>query len=222
LKNLTLIIPAKNEAESLPEFLKELKHIDVNIIVVLPTEDLATQDSIKNNKNVKIIHQKRDGYGSAIIQGILHSDTEYSCIINADGSMDPKYLKQMLDNCIDKDLIFASRYEKPEGGSDDDTILTYIGNKVFSFLGNIIFNLKISDILFTYVLGKTESFKKLDLSYHDFRLCIELPIKAKKRELKYSTLPSYERSRIAGTKKVNAFIDGLLILFGILSFIGKK
>jgi len=222
LKDLTLIIPAKNEAESLPRFLNELKYLNLKILVVLQKEDLSTQNSIKNLKNVEILIQKKEGYGSAIIEGLSNSNTEYSCIINADGSMDPKYLKPMLDKCQDKDLIFASRYEKPEGGSDDDTIVTLIGNKVFTFLGNILFNLKISDILFTFILGKTKSFNKLKLDYHDFRLCVEIPIKAKKRGLVYSTLPSFERSRIAGKKNVNVIIDGLLILFGILNFIGKK
>ncbi len=222
MKNLTLIIPAKNESESLPNFLKELQHLDVNIIVVLQDEDKDTQNSIKNLSNIKMLIQKINGYGSAIIEGLNNSKTEYSCIINADGSMDPKYLKTMLENCIDKDLIFASRYEKPEGGSEDDTFITLIGNKMFSLLGNIIFNLKISDILYTFILGKTQSFQKLELKYHDFRLCVELPIKAKKIGLIYSTIPSFERSRIAGKKKVNWFIDGWLILFGMLSFIFKK
>jgi len=222
LKNLTLIIPAKNEAESLPKFLNELENFDTNVLVVIQKDDTSTQNSVKNLNNIEILIQKKAGYGSAIIEGLSHSKTEYSCIINADGSMDPRYLKLMLEECRDKDLIFASRYEKPKGGSDDDTIVTFIGNKVFTFLGNTLFNLKISDILFTYILGKTKSFNDLELRYHDFRLCVELPIKAKKKGLSYSTLPSFERSRIAGKKNVNTIIDGLLILFGILSFIGKK
>ncbi len=222
MKNLTLIIPAKNEAESLPKFLKEIQHLDLDIIVILQEGDEETQNSIKNQPNTKTLIQKINGYGSAIIEGLNSSKTEYSCIINADGSMDPKYLKSMLEKCIDKDLIFASRYEKPGGGSEDDTFITLIGNKMFSLLGNLIFNLKISDILYTFVLGKTKSFQKLELKYHDFRLCVELPIKAKKRGLIYSTMPSFERSRIAGEKKVNWFLDGCLILYGMLSFVFKK
>ena len=222
MKNLTLIIPAKNEAESLPKFLKEIQHLDLDIIVILQEGDEETQNSIKNQPNTKTLIQKINGYGSAIIEGLNSSKTEYSCIINADGSMDPKYLKSMLEKCIDKDLIFASRYEKPGGGSEDDTFITLIGNKMFSLLGNLIFNLKISDILYTFVLGKTKSFQKLELKYHDFRLCVELPIKAKKRGLMYSTMPSFERSRIAGEKKVNWFLDGCLILYGMLSFVFKK
>ena len=166
--------------------------------------------------------KKKNGYGSAIVEGLNSSNTEYSCIINADGSMDPKYLTTMLEKCIDKDLIFASRYEKKGGGSEDDNFITFVGNKMFTFLGNIIFNLNISDILYTFVLGKTKSFRQLNLNYYDFRLCVELPIKAKRNNLVYSTIPSFERSRIAGKKKVNWFLDGFIILFGMLSFIFKK
>ena len=115
--------------------------------------------------------------------------------------------------------FFASRYIKPDGGSDDDTIVTFIGNKFFSFLGNILYKLEISDILFTYILGKTDSFKQLNLFYNDFRLCVEIPIKAKRKGLKYTSIPCFERNRIGGKKKVNAIIDGFLILLAILKFI---
>ena len=83
--------------------------------------------------------------------------------------------------------------------------------------------MNISDILFTYILGKTHSFKKLNLKNYDFRICVELPIKAKRMNFSYITLPSYERSRIGGKKKVNAIKDGLLILFEMvrLFFIKK-
>ena len=47
--------------------------------------------------------------------------------------MDPKYLDQMLKDCEKKDFVFASRYLKG-GGSDDDDIVTYLGNQFFSFL----------------------------------------------------------------------------------------
>jgi hypothetical protein len=51
---------------------------------------------------------------------------------------------------------------------------------------------------------------------------VELPIKAKKMNLKYICLPSFERPRLAGKKKVNAFKDGFLILIEILSLLIKK
>ena len=53
-------------------------------------------------------------------------------------------------------------------------------------------------------------------------LCVEMPIKAKRRGFKLSTIPSFERSRIAGTKKVNAFWDGLLILIKMIKLFFLK
>jgi hypothetical protein len=64
---------------------------------------------------------------------------------------------------LNKSFIFASRYIKG-GGSEDDSLLTFIGNKIFTLIGKIFFKLKISDILFTYVMGETIKFKKLKLS----------------------------------------------------------
>ena len=224
MENLTLIIPAKNESESLPIFLNELKKYNYKKMIVLQKDDLKTIESLKDYNEVEIFEQNQLGYGNAIIEGINNTKTEYFCIINADGSMDPKYLPLMLDTCKNYDLVFTSRYLRPDGGSDDDTLITLLGNKIFSFLGNFLFNLGISDILFTYILGKTNSIKSLELKSHDFRLCVELPIKAKKFNLKYKDIPSYERVRIDGFKKVNAIKDGFLILISIISlfFMRKK
>jgi len=218
MNNLTLIIPSKKESESLPIFLKELENINCIKLIVLENEDINTENSIKKIENIKILKQKNPGYGRAIIEGINNTETDYCCIINADGSMDPKYLSEMLKLCTDgNDLIFGSRYLRPGGGSEDDTFITLIGNKFFSLLGNILYKLKISDILYTYILGKTSSFKSLELKNYDFRLCVEIPIKAKKFHLKYKDIASFERSRIAGKKKVNAFKDGFLILIEMLN-----
>ena len=98
------------------------------------------------------------------------------------------------------EFIFSTRYKKP-GGSDDDTFLTLMGNYFFSFLCKILFRLNISDVLFTYVMGKTNAFKSLKLLSNDFTFCVELPIKAKFKSFKMYDFPSYERPRISGKKK---------------------
>ena len=82
MKNLTLIIPAKNEAESLPSFLNEIQHLDINIIVILQEDDKDTQNSIKNLPNIKILIQKINGYGGAIIEGLNNSKTDYLMMTN--------------------------------------------------------------------------------------------------------------------------------------------
>jgi len=221
MTDLTLIIPAKNEADSLPVVLNEIKNFGYKIIVVLESSDYETINSIKNF-DCKIIYQSHKGYGNAIIEGINNVDTKFLCIFNADGSFDPKDLNKMLKVCNKNlDFVFASRYMK-NSGSDDDTILTSIGNFLFTLIGKIFFSLKLSDILYTYLLGKTLSFKNLNLKSDDFCLCVEMPIKASRLKMKYLDIPSYERKRIAGEKKVNEFSDGLKILTYMIKSLFKK
>lgn len=218
-KNLTLIIPAKYESESLPVFLDELSNFDYDKLVILDKNDKETIESINQFKNIKILHQKNKGYGAALIEGIKYCSTDYFCIINADGSMDPIYLNEMFNTTKNEnlDFLFASRYKNSKAGSEDDSFITLLGNLIFSKLGNIFFSLKISDILFTYVLGKKKSFNELNLSSHDFTICVEFPIKAARNHYKLGCSPSFERSRIGGKKKVNEFKDGLLILIKMIT-----
>ena len=222
MNELTLIIPAKNEAESLPKVIDELKPYNYKIYIVLDKADVKTIEAIKNY-DIEIIFQGNKGYGDALIEGIKKCKTDLFCIFNADGSFDPKYLDQMLKKNEDNfEFVFSTRYKKP-GGSDDDTFLTFIGNYFFTFLCKILFRLNISDVLYTYVMGKTTAFQDLALKYNDFTFCIELPIKAKFKSLRMFDFPSYERPRISGKKKVNELRDGFLILISILRlFIFKK
>ena len=220
MNDLTLIIPAKNEKESLPRVLQNLKNYNYQVIVSLQKNDLETKNSIKNFD--VIIHQQTGiGYGNSITEGINRCSTKYFCIFNADGSFEIKDLEKMLIKCKNNDFVFASRYLRG-GGSDDDTMVTYIGNKIFSLVGRLLFSLNLSDILYTYVLGKTSKFKELNIKSNDFRFCVEFPIKIEISKMNYVSIPSYEKKRIGGKKKVNEFKDGFLILSAIIKLFFKS
>lgn len=218
MKNLTLIIPAKEESKSLPLVLDELKKFECRINVILHKTDIATIKSIRNY-DVDIIFQKNFGYGDALIEGINTCNTKFFCIFNADGSFNPKELDKMYQSMnFDKlDFLFASRYQN-NSGSEDDTIITFVGNYLFTFIGKIFFKLNITDILYTFVMGRTDKVRQLNLSEKKFAFCVELPIKAKRLNMNVMSCSSYERRRIAGIKKVNAFKDG----FEILIYMIKK
>ena len=212
MNELTLIIPTKNEAESLPIVLNELKKYNYKADIILHATDLDTIQAMKEYE-VNIVYQENFGYGDALIHGIKQCKTKYFCIFNADGSFNPSEINQMHETLKSKklDFIFASRYQA-SSGSEDDTIITLVGNYIFTYIGKIFFQLNISDILYTFIIGKTEQANILDLKQKDFSFCVELPIKAKKMKMELGSINSYERKRIAGKKKVDAFKDGFLIL----------
>ena len=110
MNNLTLIIPAKKEKESLSKVLDELKPYDFKIIVVLEKDDYETIETIKD-KNCEILYQKNFGYGDALIHGINYIDSELFCIFNADGSFNPIEITNMLNilKQNNSDLVFCKQ-----------------------------------------------------------------------------------------------------------------
>jgi glycosyltransferase involved in cell wall biosynthesis len=94
MNNLTLLIPAKNEEESLSFVLKELKKVKCKKLLIVT--NISKKISILKKKyNCDLIVQKNNGYGSAIKEGIKKIRTKYLCIFNADGSFDYKTLHKM-------------------------------------------------------------------------------------------------------------------------------
>ena len=216
MNDLTLIIPAKNERESLPKVLDELEKFEFKTNIILESSDKFTIEAIKNY-NCNIIYQDSKGYGDALNKGIETVKTDFFCIFNADGSFNPKEIDLMMSKIKNNkcDFVFGTRYEK-NCGSDDDTLITFIGNYIFTFLGKFFFKLEITDILYTFIMARTTCAKKLGLASKDFSFCVELPIKAKRANYKMCTSKSYERARIAGEKKVSEFKDGLKILSSMI------
>tara|TARA_B100001063_G_scaffold220329_1_gene225114 strand:+ start:1613 stop:2284 length:672 start_codon:yes stop_codon:yes gene_type:complete len=222
MKNVTLIIPAKNESEALPVVLSKLRKFKFKIMVVLHKSDVETIDSIKKFK-VKILYQNAHGYGDALIKGIKNCKTELFCIFNADGSFKATEISKMKKLLQTKklDFVFGSRYQK-NARSHDDTIITLVGNFLFTKFGQIFFGLPITDILYTFVLGKTKKAKKLNLIEKNFAFCTELPIKAVKKNMSIGSSSAEEFKRIAGEKKVNEFKDGLKILYSMIKLLFKN
>ena len=75
MENLTLVIPAKYEKESLPSVLNELKNYNLNILIVLEEMIMKRENQLK----ILIVNYyfKNKGYGDALIQGIKSVETKY-------------------------------------------------------------------------------------------------------------------------------------------------
>jgi len=210
---LTLVIPAKEEVDCLYKVLEELRNFNFHKIIVIPSN--ASLPKNWTFQNIKILNQSKIGYGNALLEGIKNVKTEFFCIFNADGSFNPNEIENMFAQTNSYDFVFGSRYLK-NGKSDDDTFVTKIGNYIFSKIGKIFFKLKLSDILYTYVIANTSKFKELGVKSNDFCFCVEFPIKMQKNNFSYIDSPSHERIRISGKKNVNEIVDGFKILFQMI------
>ena len=137
--------------------------------------------------------------------------------MDADGSYNPRSLLKMYKLIKKKklDSVLASRY-KNGLRSDDDTLIRFIGNMIFTKMLRLLFRINITDFLFHYMLCDLKKYKNLNLKYNSFSLCFEVPIRMKNKNYKILEIKSKERKRTSGVSKVNAFIDGLIMLKDVI------
>ena len=128
MQKINLIIPSKEKIEHLYKIISPLlRRKEINKIILVLNE--KNKKKFIKNKKLKIIAQKKSGYGSAIKEGFKISKSKFSCIFNADGSFNANDLPSMIKLTKQNDFIYASRYMKG-AGSEDDTMITLIGNFV--------------------------------------------------------------------------------------------
>lgn len=213
---VSLIIPTRNEANSLERIIKEIPAGFVDEIVVSDGHSTDGTRELAERLGCKVIIQEGRGYGLGIRTGIKHCRGDVIIFMDADGSQNPADIPRLLEKIREGyDVGWGSRY-LGRGKTADDTWLRYFGNKFFTFLTGFIHGLWVADILYTFAAFKKDIFDKINLESPGFELCVELPVKAHKAGFKFGQVPCIERKRMAGETKVNELIDGYKILKAIL------
>jgi SAM-dependent methyltransferase len=115
------------------------------------------------------------------------------------------------------DAVFGSRF----AGGQVRRVLLYrheLGNKLLTFLCNMVTNLNVTDMETCYKAVRTDLFKSIPLRSNDFRLEPELTIKLAKREARLFEVPiSYSGRTYQEGKKIN-WRDGYRALAAIIRF----
>ncbi len=114
---LTILLPALNEAENLKLLLPRLKDVlnaldlTYEIIVVNGPSTDGTAD-VARQSGAKVIDQTLPGYGGALIAGFEAAQGEFIITMDADLSHDPALIPKLWDALTthQADVVIASRY----------------------------------------------------------------------------------------------------------------
>jgi len=213
--SVSVIIITLNEFESIGQVLKELPRNLDEILVVDGYSSDGTPELVKS-LGYEVIMQQGKGYGAAFLTGIKKAKGDVLVLMDGDGSHNPADIPRLLEKVSEGyDAVFGSRY-LPGSGSEDDTIIRYFGNKVFTYFTNLVHHVGISDSLYLFAAIRREVFERIKLSGLGFEFCVEVPIKVHLAGFKIAEVPCFERKRFYGKSRVNAFFHGLRILWMII------
>ncbi|OGM30581.1 hypothetical protein A2630_02315 [Candidatus Woesebacteria bacterium RIFCSPHIGHO2_01_FULL_44_10] len=204
--SITIAIPAYNEEENIEWVVKDaLKSLpkyfkDFEIVVV---DDGSTDKTgeivdrlVKNKKNLRVVHQKNDGYSQAMWAGIKAATKEYVAYMPADGQFLIEDMRHCFEATNGADLILGYR-----GGRPDYNTKRMIFSYGYLTLLTILFDIKYMDVGWVNI-WKTKKVQKIKLTCaQGIFILTEILVRFRKKNYKIVEAPSYYRIRRAGEVK---------------------
>ena len=205
---ISILIPTKNEP-----YIQELVG-KINSTVRQSHEIIIIDKSDKkpNVKGAKVLRQKTDGLGNAILEGIAASRGDIIAMMDGDGSHDPKDLKRMIDKIPEYDIAIGSKLVK--GGRTEDPLSRQIVTRIFSVLARVMLGMKVKDPMTGFMVTKREVFERIKLRPKGFKIVLEVLYKSRAKVVE---VPITFHARKAGESKVGFNSKGLKEVLRIIN-----
>ena len=214
MKKLSVIIPARNEADNLTECISEISKeltqhsIDFEILVIDDGSTDSTQDLInKINKSISSVkcirNEGENGFGRAVRLGLENFTGDAVAIMMADRSDSPKDLVNYWGCVLDgNDCVFGSRFTKG-GKVFNYPFLKLLANRVVNTMIRFAFNIQCNDITNAFKMYTREAIEgcRPFISPH-FNLTVEIPLKAIVRGYSWKVVPISWKNRTKGVAKL--------------------
>ena len=228
MPKLSIIIPVYNEEKTILEIIsKVIKAKAFNfrkeIIIVDDSSTDKTKDKLKSlkDKSIKIFyHGKNMGKGAAIKTGLQNFTGDIVLIQDADLEYDPSDYEKLLKPIIDKktSVVYGSRFEVIRKNLSKMYKLHYLGNLFLTFLTNILYGVKITDMETGYKVFKRDAIKNISLKAKSFDFEPEITAKILKKGCKiYEVQINFHGRKFDEGKKIT-WIDGIKAVYYLVKY----
>jgi len=157
-QSVSIILPAKNEAESLDRLLPVLRKNfpEEEIIVVNDGSTDNTVELCKQNQVTVITHVYSMGNGAAIKTGARNASGDILMFMDADGQHSPDDINRLLEKIHEGyDMVVGARQINTHA-----SLLRRIGNTIYNRLASIMTGYPIEDLTSGFRAARARHFRK--------------------------------------------------------------
>lgn len=223
MKKLSIIIPVYNEKSTLLEIIDKIEKtnfpVELELIIVDDFSTDGSRDLIKNlpSKYITLFHEINKGKGAAIKTAQNQVTGDYVIIQDADLEYNPNDIIKLLNFAEENNqkIVYGSRnltknprYKKSY----------YWGGKLITFITNILFKTKLTDVNTCYKLFDSRIFKSIELEQNRFSFCEEITAKAIKQGESIKEIPISYKPRSSNEGKKIKPSDGLIAIQTLIKY----
>ena len=215
LKTVSILLPCLNEEETLDKCIKSIKK---NMkptkykweIIVCDNNSTDKSVSIAKKNRVKVITEKKKGYGATLLNGINTSKSDYLVMLDSDMSYSDADIPRMLGWLDDDyDFVIGNRFKGENTRNDAFPPLHKNGTKLLNLVANILFNTKVKDFHCGLRAFKREKILECNLESTGMEFASEMVIKAKLHKLKIKQFNTdYKKDERTHKGHLRTFRDG--------------
>jgi glycosyltransferase involved in cell wall biosynthesis len=220
---LSVVMPAYNEQATIEEMVRRV------VAVPLRTELIVVDDGSKDQTReiltrlaaelpIKVIFQPANaGKGAALRRGFEEVTGDLVVIQDADLEYSPEEFPELIDLIVQgrADVVYGSRFL---GRHRVFMFTHYIGNRIVTFLTNVLYNTMLSDMETCYKVMRVGVLRSFKLESNGFGIEPELTAKIFKRGYRVYEVPiTYDGRGYDEGKKIT-WRDGFVALWVLLKY----
>jgi len=208
---LSIILPAINEADNLSNLLPRLHEVAKSIgpyeIVVVEggsTDDTAARATMHG---ARVHFQKERGYGMALKEAFAQAKGKYIITMDADYSHDPSFIKDLYAARDRGAVVIASRYV--QGGSSDVSGLRSVLSRILNTVFRRVLAIPIHDMSSGFRLYRRSALEEIEITRTHFDALEEILIKLVGMGHGAIEVPFTYKARGAGVSKARVIKFGI-------------
>jgi glycosyltransferase involved in cell wall biosynthesis len=220
---LSVVMPAYNERDTIDEIIGRVVAVPLRIelIVVDDGSRDGTRErlaALQEQYGFKLVLQPANrGKGAALRRGFQEVTGDIVVIQDADLEYSPEEYPQLIELICQgrADVVYGSRFL----GRHRVFLFThYLGNRLLTFLTNVLYNTMLTDMETCYKVMRVEVLRSMTLRSNSFGIEPELTAKIFKRGYRVYEVPiTYDGRGYEEGKKIT-WRDGIVALWTLLKY----
>jgi glycosyltransferase involved in cell wall biosynthesis len=220
---LSVVMPVFNEIETIDEIVTRVLAVPMRteLIVVDDHSTDGTRERLvalqQRHRFTLLLQDTNQGKGAALRRGFTAVSGDLVVIQDADLEYSPEEFPELVELIVDgrADVVFGSRFL----GRHRVFLFThYMGNRLLTFLTNLLYNTMLTDMETCYKVMRREVLQSMTLRSNGFGIEPELTAKIFKRKYRVYEIPITYAGRTYEEGKKITWKDGVVALWVLLRY----